>query len=60
MDASAVGDFLEGSGHLPGEGLGFEGAGAEDEKRDVSADGNIANGEGIEGHGWVKAENLKC
>ena len=54
MDAGAVGDFLERAGHFPGERLGFEGAGAEDEKRDRPADGNFADVEGVEIHGsWM-------
>jgi hypothetical protein len=50
-NAGAFGDFLEGGGHFPGERLGFQGAWAEDEKRDGAADGDVANVEGFEGHG---------
>ena len=59
MDAGAVGDFLERAGHFPGEGLGFQRAGAEDEKRNGPADGDIADVEGIEGFmEWEKVAQM--
>jgi hypothetical protein len=51
MDAGALGDFLERARHFPGEGLGFQGTGTKNEKRDGPAYGNIADVEGFEGHG---------
>ena len=54
MDAGALGDLLERAGHLPGKGLTFQGAGAENEKRHRAADGHFADVEGFEGHGgWI-------
>jgi hypothetical protein len=50
MNAGALGDLLEGGGHFPREGFAFKGAGTEDKKGRRSADGDVADVEGIEIH----------
>ena len=50
MDASAVGDFLDGICHVPGERLRLEGAWAKDEKWHGPADGYATDVEWIKVH----------
>jgi hypothetical protein len=67
MDASAVGDFLDGICHVPGERLRLEGAWAKDEKWHRPADGYATDVEWIKVHKtrefmdqWVVESSAAC
>jgi hypothetical protein len=60
-DAGAICDLLERARHLPGEFLALQRAGAEDEKRDRAADGDVGDLEGGKGfHGRVHSDSSRA